>query len=220
MAFRCFSPLLPLFSLRAQSCNSLHTVGSVIPRIGSIPVYLVAQAFLDRLSAISFPWIPQCSGVRTSRTLLYVDRYGVLKNVQLFWATLYNMWSVWSYGMKDPMSSKMKDDAWHEFTNVFHRSLLQFSDNTIIHPKFKFLLQTICTATWVFGKFNLKWHTCTLISRGLPNHNARQLVLHSPFSHQVISTDTACSCSPSVATRLLVCVGSQRSPNLWLSNHT
>jgi len=63
--FRC--------SLHAQCCNSLRTVGGVMPRTGSRPVYLFAQACLDRLSGISFPWIPQCPGVHTSRTLLYID---------------------------------------------------------------------------------------------------------------------------------------------------
>ena len=37
-------------SQRAQCCNLLCTVGGVIPRTGSGPVYLVAEACLDRTS--------------------------------------------------------------------------------------------------------------------------------------------------------------------------
>jgi len=36
-------------------------------------VYLIAEAYLDKPSATSFPRIPQCSGVHTSRTLLCTD---------------------------------------------------------------------------------------------------------------------------------------------------
>jgi len=44
-----------------------------MPRTGFGPVYLVAEASLDKPSAISFPRMPQCLGVHTSRTLLCTD---------------------------------------------------------------------------------------------------------------------------------------------------
>jgi len=36
-------------------------------------VYLIAEACLDKQSATSFPRMPQCPGVHTSRTLLCTD---------------------------------------------------------------------------------------------------------------------------------------------------
>jgi len=60
-------------SLHAQCCNSLHTFGDVMPRTGSAPVYFIAEVCLDRPSAISFPRMPQCPSVHTSRTLLCTD---------------------------------------------------------------------------------------------------------------------------------------------------
>jgi len=44
-----------------------------MPKTGSGPVYLVAEACLDKTSAISFPRMPQCPGVHTSWTLLCTD---------------------------------------------------------------------------------------------------------------------------------------------------
>ena len=44
-----------------------------MPSTGSGPVYLTADACLDRPSAVSFPRTPQCPDVHTSRTLLCTD---------------------------------------------------------------------------------------------------------------------------------------------------
>jgi len=57
-------------TLQAQCCNSLRTVGGVMPSKGSGPLYLVAEAYLDKPYAASFTRMPQCPGVHTNQTLL------------------------------------------------------------------------------------------------------------------------------------------------------